>query len=118
VFVTELKYLFTENFTVALEALLLGQLFILRTIFQHWALSSYKPSAERGLFTKYIYLFLGEEWRSRYKWFQGNRSVSTSYDETEKYETRLGATSLHFVLLQQNLEQSKTKIRLPQFAPT
>ena len=29
------KYLLTENFTVALEALLLGQLFIFRTIFQH-----------------------------------------------------------------------------------
>ena len=32
---------------------LLGKLFIFRTIFQPWALPSYIPAAERGLFTKY-----------------------------------------------------------------
>ena len=42
-----------QNFTVALEASLLGQLYIFRTIFRPWALSSDIPAAERGLFTKY-----------------------------------------------------------------
>ena len=44
----------TQNFTVALEALLLSQLFVFRTIFQPWALTSDIPAAETGLFTKYI----------------------------------------------------------------
>lgn len=44
---------FSENVTVALEASLLGHLFIFRTIFQPWALSSDIPVGERGLFTKY-----------------------------------------------------------------
>ena len=35
----------SQNFTVALEASLLGQLFIFRTIFQPWALSSDIPAA-------------------------------------------------------------------------
>ena len=43
-----------QNFTVALEASILGQLFIFRTIFQPWALSSDMPAAERGLFPKYF----------------------------------------------------------------
>ena len=88
---------------------------------QSFSIGHYPPINQppKEVYLLNIYLFLGEEWGSRYKWFQGNRSVSTSYDETEKYETRrLSATSLNFVLLQQNLEQSKTKIRLPQFAPT
>ena len=34
---------------------LLGQLFIFRTIFQPWPLSSDITDAEKGLFTKYIY---------------------------------------------------------------
>ena len=38
---------------VALEASLVSQLFIFRTIFQPRALSSDIPAAERGLFTKY-----------------------------------------------------------------
>ena len=56
----ELGYLYLEiylvNFTVALEASLLGQMFIFRTIFQPWALSSDTLAAERGLFPKYIYI--------------------------------------------------------------
>ena len=47
-----------QNFTVALKASLLGQLFIFRTIFQPWALSSDIPAAERGLFTKYTYTII------------------------------------------------------------
>ena len=42
-----------QNFKVALQASLLGQLFIFRTIFQPWVLSYDIPAAERGLFTKY-----------------------------------------------------------------
>ena len=42
-----------QNLTVALEASLLGQLFIFQTIFQPWALSSDIPAAERGSFTNY-----------------------------------------------------------------
>ena len=40
-----------QNFTVVFEALLLGQLFIFRTIFQPRALPSDIPAAERGSFT-------------------------------------------------------------------
>ena len=50
--VNKYKYIsddISENFTVALEASLLGQLFIFRTIFQPLALSSDIPAAERGL---------------------------------------------------------------------
>ena len=36
-----------QNFTVALKALLLGQLFILQTIFQPWALSANIPATKR-----------------------------------------------------------------------
>ena len=43
-----------QNFTFALQASLLSQLFIFRTIFQPWALSSNIPAAERGLFTIYM----------------------------------------------------------------
>ena len=45
----------SQNFTVALEALLLGQLFMFWTIFQPWALSSDISAVRRGLFTKYSY---------------------------------------------------------------
>ena len=41
------------------QASLLGQLFIFRTIFQPWGLSSDIPAAERGLFTKYTAVFRG-----------------------------------------------------------
>ena len=40
-----------QNFTVALEASLLGLQFIFRTIFQPWSLSSDTPAAERVLFS-------------------------------------------------------------------
>ena len=44
---------YPHNFTVALEFLLLSQLFIFRTIFQPWTLSFDTPAPKRGLFTKY-----------------------------------------------------------------
>ena len=44
----------SSNFTVAVEASLLGQLFISRTIFQPRALSSDMSATERCLFTKYL----------------------------------------------------------------
>ena len=50
---------YPQNFTVALEASLLCQFFIFRTIFQPWRLSSDIPAAERGLFTKYTVVFRG-----------------------------------------------------------
>ena len=59
----ELGYLYLEiylvNFTVALEASLLGQMFTFRTIFQPWALSSDSP-AEKGLFPKYVFSIISE----------------------------------------------------------
>ena len=47
-----------QNFTVAFEASLLRflALFIFRTIFQPWAISSDIPAAERGSFTKDTYV--------------------------------------------------------------
>ena len=48
---------YPQNFTVVLEASLLGQLFIFRTIFQPWALFSDIPATERGLF---IYLLISK----------------------------------------------------------
>ena len=42
---------FPQNFTVALEASLLGQLFIFGTIFQPWGFSSDIPGAERSYLT-------------------------------------------------------------------
>ena len=56
----ELGYLYLEiylvNFTVALEASLLGQITF---FFQPWALSSDSP-AEKGLFPKYIFSIISE----------------------------------------------------------
>ena len=43
-----------QNFTVALEALLLSHVFIFQTIFQPLALSSNIQATWRGLFTKYL----------------------------------------------------------------
>ena len=45
---------FTKNFTFALEASLLGQMFIFRTISQPRTLSADIPAAGRGLITKYF----------------------------------------------------------------
>ena len=42
-----------QNFTVSLEASLLDQLFIFRTIFQPQTLSSDIPTTSRSLFTNY-----------------------------------------------------------------
>ena len=44
-----------QNFTVALEASLLGQLFTFRTIFQPWALSSDIPAA-KGVYLLNVYI--------------------------------------------------------------
>ena len=46
-----------QNFTFALEASLLGQMFIFRTLSQPRTLSADIPAAWRGLFTKYSPIF-------------------------------------------------------------
>ena len=44
------SYNTAQNFTVALEASLLGQLFIFRTIFQPWVLSSAILASRKGVY--------------------------------------------------------------------
>ena len=46
-----------QNFTFALEASLLGQMFIFRTISQPRTLSADIPAAGRGLFTNYTMIY-------------------------------------------------------------
>lgn len=52
------------NFTIALETSLLGELFMFRTIFHPWVLSSNEPAAGRSLFTnKILVLYLMQRFK-------------------------------------------------------